>query len=314
MITDMIPGLTIIKRNKYRHTTRPSVVSIPFIVGSISATSIPVEFAIVLARETDTDVTIAALYDEESLTEFPEIEAVDVVTLGADSRFDPDAFGSLWTLLRERAVDILHTHQNFLGSAGRVLAALTGAVSVDTEHRAHDSMTTLQNLINAPTLPLSAVVVANSQTTLDSFEGVERLLLELTRTPTRVVHNGVDINRIRAAPSGDPRRSGRGPDSCLCGPVRHNKEPRSASPCVRADSVELTRREADSRRRRSATPRGQITRYRSWYGGSRPVRRVGVPRARLRVVRRRGRVRHRLLRRRIFASPRSMLSATMTTE
>lgn len=179
------------------------MAAVLFLVGSVSATSISVELAVVMARETDTDVTVAAFYEDDPLSDVPGLEAVDVVTLGADSRFDPAAFRALWTLLRERRVDILHTHDNFLGSAGRVLGAAAQMRIVDTEHRAHDSMTALQNAVNAPTLPLSSVVVGNSQTTLDSFSSAERALLRATRTPTRVVHNGVDVERVRAATPAD---------------------------------------------------------------------------------------------------------------
>ncbi|MFC6864701.1 glycosyltransferase family 4 protein [Halomicroarcula sp. GCM10025817] len=184
------------------------MVSVLFLVGSVSATSIPVELAIVLARETDTDVTIVPFYDDEPPDGIPGLDAVNVAALGADSRFDLGAFRALWTQLREHRVDILHTHDNFLGSAGRVLGALARRRIVDTEHRAHDSMTTLQNLANAPTLPLSTVVVGNSQTTLDSFGLVERALLSAAQTPTRVIHNGVDVKRVRAA---TPAEFGAGP-------------------------------------------------------------------------------------------------------
>ncbi|WP_415380088.1 glycosyltransferase family 4 protein [Halosimplex sp. TS25] len=161
------------------------------------------ELAVVLARETDTDVTVVAFYDDDQPSDVPGLEAVDVVTLGADSRFDTAAFRALWALLRGRRVDVIHTHDNFLGSAGRVLGAAARTRMVDTEHRAHDSMTTLQNLVNGPTLPLASVVVGNSQTTLDSFGRAERILLRATRTPTRVVHNGVDTERVRAATPAD---------------------------------------------------------------------------------------------------------------
>jgi glycosyltransferase involved in cell wall biosynthesis len=179
------------------------MASVLFLVGSISATSVPVELAVVLARTTGTDVTVAAFYDDDPPSDVPGLDAVDVMTLGANSRFDPGAFRALWTLLRERRVDILHTHDNFLGSAGRILGTAARTRIVDTEHRAHDSMTALQNLVNAPTLPLSSVVVGNSQTTLDSFGRAERALLRATRTPTRVVHNGVDVERVRAATPAD---------------------------------------------------------------------------------------------------------------
>jgi glycosyltransferase involved in cell wall biosynthesis len=97
-------------------------------------------------------------------------------------------------------------------------------------------MTRLQNLVNAPTLPLSSVVIGNSQTTLDSFGRAERALLRATRTPTRVVHNGVDVERVRAV---TPADLGTGP-TVVCAarfvPVKNHETLVRAFARVRAES------------------------------------------------------------------------------
>lgn len=173
------------------------MVSVTFLVGSISATSIPVELAIVLARETEIDVTVAAFYDDGRSSDVPGLGVVDVEPLGADSRFDPDGFAALWSLLRERRVDVLHTHDNFIGSVGRVLGTIAGVGIVNTEHRQHDSFTALQNAVNAPTIALADRVVVNSNVTKQSLLRAERLLLDLSRI--EVVYNGVDLQRLDSA-------------------------------------------------------------------------------------------------------------------
>jgi glycosyltransferase involved in cell wall biosynthesis len=171
--------------------------SLLYLVGSISAESIPVELAVTLHDETNADVTLVSFYDGEPPTNVPKIEQINVITLDADSRFDLRAFKRLFSVLHAEENTVLHTHDNFLGSVGRVLGSLTGVPIVNTEHTAHDSLTNIQNAVNVPTLPLSDVVAANSQTTLDSFLLLEKVLLIFTQTT--VVHNGVDIEQIQQA-------------------------------------------------------------------------------------------------------------------
>jgi len=145
------------------------------------------------------------LYDEHDEETLPmgngEQLPVDVRGFDADSRFD----GSAWSAFNDelsRGYDLLHTHHNFSGSVARVLASRKDIPVVNTEHRDHSSYSFLQNLVNAPTLPLAEWIVSNSRVTQDSFRWYEQRLLD--EDQLAVVHNGVNINRIEDVLSETP--------------------------------------------------------------------------------------------------------------
>ncbi|WP_211330608.1 glycosyltransferase [Halalkalicoccus subterraneus] len=164
----------------------------------IGHTTIAYDLTERLATATDATVTAVSVFDRsrESI-DVPIDDAVTVVALGARSRVDPRAVACLRVLLASGRYDVLHTHHNFVGSLGRLLAPRDLAI-VDTEHadhRAHYSLA--QNLVNAPTLPRADRVVANSEQTLRSFYRAERWLLRDERL--RVIYNGIDTDRIDRA-------------------------------------------------------------------------------------------------------------------
>ncbi|WP_049935575.1 glycosyltransferase family 4 protein [Haloplanus natans] len=173
------------------------MVSVLHLVTGVSASSIPLEIAEKLHTDSEIDVQVATFYDSTngSTAHDDPDHTVPVTTLGAQTRFDIAAYRRLHKQLS--SVDFLHTHQNFIGSIARAVAATTDTQIVDTEHRNHESFTLLQNLVNAPTLPLADRVVSNSEQTKGSLRWYERLLLEEEKL--EVIYNGVDIDRIEQA-------------------------------------------------------------------------------------------------------------------
>jgi glycosyltransferase involved in cell wall biosynthesis len=171
------------------------------LVTDVTSTSIPLEIAERIHTGTDVDTRVAAFYHTSPDDVDPDVAefGVPVTDLGGDSRFDLGAYRTLRRLLDE--VDVLHTHQNFVGSAARAVAATTDTAVVDTEHNDHHYFSHLQNLVNAPTLPLADCVVTNSRATLDSFRWYERPFVR--GVDTRVVYNGVDLARIDAQAPAD---------------------------------------------------------------------------------------------------------------
>ncbi|MFC7256713.1 glycosyltransferase family 4 protein [Haloplanus litoreus] len=147
----------------------------------------------------DVETHVASFYDSPSEEVDPDVAEFDVPTtrLGGGSRFDLGAYRRLRALLDE--FDIVHTHHNFVGSVGRLVAATTETKVVNTEHNDHNGFTHLQNIVNVPTLPLSDCIVGNSQATLDSFQWYERPFVH--GVETRVIYNGVDLDRIDAQES-----------------------------------------------------------------------------------------------------------------
>lgn len=168
----------------------------------IGHTTISYELAERTGRDTDADVTVIC-YEVESLEEVEvpvDTDAVDIVTLGADHRFDPRAIRRLRSLLASGEFDLLHTHHNFVGSLGRALAPRDLPI-VDTEHADHRlHYSPAQNAVNDATLWRADRVVANSRATLNSFYPHERLLVPAWKR--RVIYNGVDLDAIDKARTG----------------------------------------------------------------------------------------------------------------
>lgn len=169
----------------------------------IGHTTISYELAERTGRDTDVEVTVIC-YEIGSLEEVEvaaDTDAVDIVTLGADSRFDPKAIRRLRGLLASGEFDLLHTHHNFVGALGRALAPRDLPI-VDTEHADHRlHYSPLQNAVNDTTLWRADRVVANSRATLDSFYPHERLLVPAWKR--RVIYNGVDLEAIDDARVGN---------------------------------------------------------------------------------------------------------------
>lgn len=165
------------------------------VLAHVSATTFSAELSEALAAIDDLEVTIVSYYDASSAeTAMAPDTAVDLVPLGASSRFDPTAIRRLRWALRTRSYDVVHTHHNFVGSLARLLAP-RGTPIVDTEHADHEHHYSLpQVLVNAATLPRATRVVANSERTLESLSRIERLGRDDDRFA--VIYNGIDTDRI----------------------------------------------------------------------------------------------------------------------
>jgi glycosyltransferase involved in cell wall biosynthesis len=177
------------------------MIHVVSLVNHLSPTSNALEIATATADFPDIDVTVASFYDDSASDEYN----VPVVPLRANSRFDVAAFYRLWQLLLQDDVDVVHTHENFIGSVARVLGTLADVSIVDTEHQQHDSFTLLQNAVNAPTIPLADRVIANSKATEQSFRFLEQVVLDPDQI--EVVHNGVDIARVDSAINANMERN-----------------------------------------------------------------------------------------------------------
>jgi len=175
------------------------MASVLSVVTEATSLSIPVEISAAIDAGTPSDVTLACFYCEGDPDIDPDVAdfGLRIVPLGATGRFDVAAFRRLRRLISSGEFDIVHTHQNFLGSVTRLLAAPGDVAVVDTEHNDHTHFSWLQNAANAPTLSLSECVVANSRATQRSFRPYEKLLLRWT--DQTVIYNGVDIDRIEDA-------------------------------------------------------------------------------------------------------------------
>jgi glycosyltransferase involved in cell wall biosynthesis len=170
------------------------MVSVLVLVNEISPTSIPFETALEIATQEYCEITVAAFYNTAGEQATEGDVPVEIQPLGADSRFDPVAWRRFYRELQTGGYDVLHTHHNFTGSVGRMIASRSNVSVVNTEHCQHSSYTTIQNIANAPTLPLANKIVFNSEATQSSLTWYERLLLGEEKQS--VIYNGVDLARL----------------------------------------------------------------------------------------------------------------------
>lgn len=172
-----------------------------YLVNSVSSTSIPVEIGHAVNHHTDSNVTIGALMENSNMDVDPDVQSMDIpiIFFGGSGNFDLKVYIRLFAHLKDKNYDVIHTHHNFSGSVSRIIGKLAGEKIVDTEHRDHRSLSLLQNLANAPTLPLADKIISNSNVTRDSFRRVERILL--SKKQLEVVYNGVDMKKINYAVS-----------------------------------------------------------------------------------------------------------------
>ncbi len=173
------------------------MMKVLFFVNTVSSTSIPVEVAGKIDEQTDVDVSIASFYDRSLENVDPEIKSLttNIYTLGGGSRFDIKAYRGLENLMGE--YDILHTHDNFIGSMGRTLSIGKDIKVINTEHNDHNYFSHLQNIVNCPTYPLTDKIITNSNSTKNSFQFYERPFLKLTSCET--IYNGVDFEKIKSS-------------------------------------------------------------------------------------------------------------------
>lgn len=162
------------------------------LLDSADESSIPLELAATVEESSGADLVVCSFHPPDDDT-----FGVEVCSLGGGSRLDPRPYRLLWELLRDATV--VHVHSNAVGAVARVLAAFRGVAVVKTEHNTHASYGWLKNLLNGTTNGLSDAVVTVSEAVASSFGAWEDLVIDLAGGEKTVIHNGVDIEAIRAA-------------------------------------------------------------------------------------------------------------------
>ncbi|MFC5133769.1 MULTISPECIES: glycosyltransferase family 4 protein [Haloferacaceae] len=172
------------------------MIRVAALLGVLRHTTIAYEISEHIGQFPNIEMTVISYND--SLIDDLEIEidtdVVTVKTLNASNRLDLRAISELHDLLRNESFDLLHTHHNFVGSLGCMVAPSDLPI-IDTEHANHkDHYSVAQNLVNSVTLGRANRVVANSQATLDSLYPHERVLVPSNQRC--VIYNGVDVDWI----------------------------------------------------------------------------------------------------------------------
>ena len=177
------------------------MMKIVYVVNNADAQSIPLELGQTIRNHLPG--TILAGYYGES--DHPVGDAAEgVINLGARSAFDRRAIGRLRNLIRETRPDIIHMHH----AVSSVWCAVCGglgarALLVKTEHNDHRFQRRHQAWVNVALYPFLRRIICNSDHTLASFGGLERML---SHGRVQRIYNGVDIDRVhRAKPEGRSR-------------------------------------------------------------------------------------------------------------
>lgn len=174
-------------------------------LGAGGAESLVVTFA-QNVRGTDVELTVASLSGIEGVNA-QRLRETGIVTLdlGARSLKDAAAFRRLLALVRERGFDLIHAHLTYSAVWSALASRQTGVPSITSLHvspratrtltdsRKHRVMTDLRDwLMRAMLNRWSSAVVMVSAALRDDY-----VARGLRIEKTRVVHNGIELERFR---------------------------------------------------------------------------------------------------------------------
>lgn len=173
-----------------------------YLVNAADAQSVPFELGMAL-RDALPSLRLAAFYAN---SDAPHVSDPKCLTLGAQSPLDRHAWRRLRAELRESPPDILHVHHFASTAFGLLASARIGhrPKLIKTEHNCHRHAPWHHSLASPLVFGAASAVIANSQSTLRSFNRLERLA---TRGRAIPLYNGVDLTRVRAAQAGQFRSS-----------------------------------------------------------------------------------------------------------
>lgn len=173
-------------------------IKVLYISGVDVPTSVPLEVAAKIQDRTEAlesiDVTVAAF--RESSTQ-SDRRGRPVLPLGARSAYDIRAVWNLYRNLRTLQPDVIHIHHTASGLWGAALAkAFISAAVVRSEHSNQRQYSVLQSIAHWCSQILSDRVLCNSRNTYQNLYSIQKWTLG---NEWSVVHNGVDVQRIKNA-------------------------------------------------------------------------------------------------------------------
>jgi glycosyltransferase involved in cell wall biosynthesis len=173
-------------------------ITVLYFVGRVAPTSVPLEVAQFIEDPRIRLHPVAfykTQYSGESLK-------IDPICIEAESRHDLAAVYRLFRYLRYVQPDVLHVHHTISAFWGALLGKVVmRSRLVRSEHNNYVYRSPGQRAINTVSQGLADRVLCNSQNTYRSMESWRKRLLE---EKWRVVYNGIDVDRIHRAKSGDP--------------------------------------------------------------------------------------------------------------
>nr|WP_272501947.1 glycosyltransferase [Salinibacter ruber] len=173
-------------------------ITVLYLVGRVAPTSIPLEVAQFI-EDARVRLSPVAFYKTQYSGESLEVTPV---CMEAESRFDISAVHRLYRYIRQVQPDVLHVHHTMPAFWGALLGrGMMRARLVRSEHNNYVYRSPGQRAINTVSQGLADRVLCNSQNTYRSMEVWRRRLLG---EKCSVVYNGIDVDRIDRANSGDP--------------------------------------------------------------------------------------------------------------
>ncbi|HPJ72625.1 MAG TPA: glycosyltransferase, partial [bacterium] len=145
---------------------------------------------------------------------------VEVAVLGMRAYFEYRALRAFRRLIRDRRIDLVHTHLYRDAVYGRILGKRAGAAVVSTLHNSYVWRPRSQLWLDRATARWADRITAVS-------EAVRRFAVEREGMPAdkvTVLHNGIETSRYRVPPGTREevrKRMGVGPDELLVGSLGH---------------------------------------------------------------------------------------------
>lgn len=167
-----------------------------YLIDSINSMTIP--FEVISRIDKSKYKTVIVTYNiTDEIKKTDAYEQLEIIGI-SPSKWSLNGINELATVIRDISPDILHVHGNYLGILGRLMGKFFGVPGiVDTEHSPHDRYPFHVNFLNGLTLPLSDVIISNSQCTEDSFFWWEEWFTRNIRKT--VIYNGIDVKDLQQA-------------------------------------------------------------------------------------------------------------------
>ena len=141
------------------------------------------------------DVIICSYYDKkQDLVPLADKTGMEIIGLGARSLLDFGAWNRLLKIIKNRNVDIIHTHHHRTGLLGRILGNLSSDVRIIHSFGSiYTKFSWYSRLAHILTFPFVDFFVCVSKSVENSFGKLEEKLLRNKKT---LIYNGIDVLEV----------------------------------------------------------------------------------------------------------------------
>jgi glycosyltransferase involved in cell wall biosynthesis len=148
----------------------------------------------------DINFTVCMLGGDESLISDFEALGARAVSFHAQFKFDPRAVARLTRFIKQRDIDVLHSHLPYAQTLGRTcsLGSDVDAV-VSTQHNVPDNYHPVTRLTERVTRPVDDATVAVSQGVEQAFRNDSHLFDGSLDDGWCTIHNGIDVEKFYKA-------------------------------------------------------------------------------------------------------------------